>query len=400
MTYRADIYALACVLHECLTGGQPYPADSVSVVITAHLMSPIPQPSAVRPGIRKAFDEVISRGMAKDPKDRYATAGELAVAAHDAPGSSDQDKADTILERSSAATVAVLTPPPAPPGSSSPTPPPFVAASTQPPYPPYPPPPPPGPGGWGPPGPVGPGGPGGFPPGGFPPGGPPPWQPPPSDPMPSGEPPNRNWVPIVIAAVVAFLLVVAGVVAAVVLLSKSGGNTSNNATSSTTTASTSQTTAAGKTQAPASSSAPSTSDESGASARLMTLLPDGYGPGACKGITPVTDALATVDCQKNTQPGGPDVARYSLFPDQGTLDQHFSSATKEDDELVMCPASNVQSPTTWHYTSTPDKVEGQVACGTYKGGPDVIWTRNADLMLADGQGPDLPALHDWWLKYG
>src|ERR1700737_4784746 len=44
VTYRADIYALAAVLHERLTGQQPYKADSVSVVITAHLMQPIPHP--------------------------------------------------------------------------------------------------------------------------------------------------------------------------------------------------------------------------------------------------------------------------------------------------------------------------------------------------------------------
>jgi len=406
VTYRADIYALTCVLHECLTGGQPYPADSVSVVITAHLMEPIPQPSVVRPGIPTAFDEVISRGMAKDPKDRYATAGDLAAAAHDALAARDQDKADTILARTSAATIpAVLTPRPSGAGSSTPTPSPFVAASTQPPYqppPPYPPPPPPpgppGPGGWGPPGPMGPGGPGGPPPGG-----PPPWQPPPSGPMPSGQPPNRNLVPIIVAVVVAFVLVVGGVVAAVVLLSKSGGNNSNNASGSTTPASASETTTSSKTRTSTSGTAPSTSStagQSGASARLLTLVPDGYGPGACKTIDPVTDALATVDCEKNTQPGGPDVARYSLFPDQATLDRHFASATKEDDELVMCPGANVQSPTTWHYTTTPDKVEGQVACGTYKGGPDVLWTRNTDLLLADGQGSDLPALHDWWLKYG
>lgn len=219
--------------------------------------------------------------------------------------------------------------------------------------------------------------------------------------MPSAQPPNRNWVPIIIAAVVAFLLVVGGVVAAIVLLNKSGGNGSNNATSSTTTASTSQTTTSSKTRTSTTRTAPSTTQgQTGASARLMTLLPDGYGPGACKPIDPVTDALATVDCEKNTQTGGPDVARYSLFGDQATLDRHFSTAIKEDDEMLTCPGANVASPTTWHYTSTPDKVEGQVACGTYKGGPDVVWTRNADLLLADGQGPDMAALHSWWLKYG
>jgi serine/threonine protein kinase len=74
VTYRADIYALTCVLHECLTGSQPYPGDSVSVVITAHLMQPIPRPSQERPGIPPAFDRVIAKGMAKKRGDRYASA--------------------------------------------------------------------------------------------------------------------------------------------------------------------------------------------------------------------------------------------------------------------------------------------------------------------------------------
>ncbi len=79
VTYRADVYALACVLHECLTGSQPYPGDSVSVVITAHLMQPMPKPSEERPGIPAAFDEVIARGMAKKPEERFASAGDLAI---------------------------------------------------------------------------------------------------------------------------------------------------------------------------------------------------------------------------------------------------------------------------------------------------------------------------------
>ncbi|MBC9050309.1 serine/threonine protein kinase PknH, partial [Mycobacterium tuberculosis variant africanum] len=70
VTYRADIYALACVLHECLTGAPPYRADSAGTLVSSHLMGPIPQPSAIRPGIPKAFDAVVARGMAKKPEDR------------------------------------------------------------------------------------------------------------------------------------------------------------------------------------------------------------------------------------------------------------------------------------------------------------------------------------------
>ena len=105
VTYRADIYSLACVLHECLTGSEPYKADSVSVVITSHLMQPIPKPSELRLGVPTAFDAVIARGMAKKPEERYASAGDLALAAHDALVRRDQDQADTILRRSQAATM-------------------------------------------------------------------------------------------------------------------------------------------------------------------------------------------------------------------------------------------------------------------------------------------------------
>jgi len=105
VTYRADIYALACVLHECLTGAPPYRSDSAGTLVTAHLMDPIPQPSTARPGIPKAFDTVIARGMAKKPEDRYASAGDLAMAAHDALSDPDQDHAANILRRSQEATL-------------------------------------------------------------------------------------------------------------------------------------------------------------------------------------------------------------------------------------------------------------------------------------------------------
>ena len=77
---RADIYALTCVLYECLTGSRPYPADSFEQQIAGHMVSPPPRPSAIDPKLA-AFDDVIAKGMAKKPAKRYQTAGELAAAA-------------------------------------------------------------------------------------------------------------------------------------------------------------------------------------------------------------------------------------------------------------------------------------------------------------------------------
>ncbi|KUI18884.1 protein kinase [Mycobacterium sp. GA-1285] len=76
----ADIYALACVLYECLTGVRPYPADSLEQQIAGHMNKDVPKPSAVDPRLA-AFDEVIAKGMAKKPAKRYQKAGELADAA-------------------------------------------------------------------------------------------------------------------------------------------------------------------------------------------------------------------------------------------------------------------------------------------------------------------------------
>jgi serine/threonine-protein kinase len=104
VTYRADIYALTCVLYECLTGSPPYRGDQVSV-ISAHLNQPVPRPSVARPGIPVAFDRVIACGMAKNPAERYASCGDLSAAAYAALASPDQDRATDILQRSQMAGV-------------------------------------------------------------------------------------------------------------------------------------------------------------------------------------------------------------------------------------------------------------------------------------------------------
>ncbi|AYE99480.1 serine/threonine protein kinase (plasmid) [Mycobacterium paragordonae] len=98
--FRADIYSLACVLAECLTGSPPYPGSSIERVIGAHLMEPAPRPSQLRPGIVPAgLDQVIARGMAKNPEERFRSAGELAAAAHNALTTAEQNQAAAIAQR-------------------------------------------------------------------------------------------------------------------------------------------------------------------------------------------------------------------------------------------------------------------------------------------------------------
>jgi serine/threonine protein kinase len=81
---RSDVYALACVLHECLTGKQPYPGDSLEQQIVGHLSLDPPRPTAERPHLPVGLDEVIATGMAKDPDVRYQSAHDLATAARQA----------------------------------------------------------------------------------------------------------------------------------------------------------------------------------------------------------------------------------------------------------------------------------------------------------------------------
>ncbi len=83
-TGRSDVYALAAVLFECLSGVVPYPRDSDVAVLYAHMSDPPPKVSEQRPDLPDGLDEVIGTGMAKDPAKRYASAGELLDAAEEA----------------------------------------------------------------------------------------------------------------------------------------------------------------------------------------------------------------------------------------------------------------------------------------------------------------------------
>lgn len=79
-----DTYALGCVLHECLTGSQPFPGNSLEQQIGGHLSLPPPRPSTIRRGIPEELDNVIATAMAKTPQQRYPTVTDMAAAAREA----------------------------------------------------------------------------------------------------------------------------------------------------------------------------------------------------------------------------------------------------------------------------------------------------------------------------
>jgi len=104
-----------------------------------------------------------------------------------------------------------------------------------------------------------------------------------------------------------------------------------------------------------------------------------------------------MDCGQSALPGGPSVARYSIYPTLEDLNNAFTASVAEDDEVLRCPTFTSDSPTTWHYNDTPDVSAGQIACGTYEGKADVTWSQDADLLLGVVESDNLDSLHQWWL---
>ena len=80
---RSDVYALGCVLYEALTGTLPFERDNDVAKMYAHLSAPAPSARAVKPEVPEDVDALALRAMAKDPDDRFETAGEMAEALTD-----------------------------------------------------------------------------------------------------------------------------------------------------------------------------------------------------------------------------------------------------------------------------------------------------------------------------
>src|SRR3954447_21808823 len=82
---RTDVYALGCVLYQLLTRRVPFDRSSDMATMYAHITEPAPLVSSIWPD-HGMFDAIVERALAKEPDDRYQSAGELARAAAEAIG--------------------------------------------------------------------------------------------------------------------------------------------------------------------------------------------------------------------------------------------------------------------------------------------------------------------------
>ena len=78
---RVDVYALGCMLYQAVTGKVPFPRPVSAATMLAHIDEPPPIVTEAAPDAPAALDDVVRTAMAKDPNERYPSAGELGRAA-------------------------------------------------------------------------------------------------------------------------------------------------------------------------------------------------------------------------------------------------------------------------------------------------------------------------------
>ncbi|MEO5576499.1 MAG: serine/threonine-protein kinase [Gaiellaceae bacterium] len=83
-TPASDLYALAIVAFELLTGQRPFERESSTAEAIAHVSAAVPPASDLNPHLPREVDDMLARGLAKDPAQRFASGADFVRALHDA----------------------------------------------------------------------------------------------------------------------------------------------------------------------------------------------------------------------------------------------------------------------------------------------------------------------------
>ncbi|MFD9704476.1 protein kinase [Lentzea sp. NPDC059081] len=407
---RADVYALACVLFACVAGRRPFTAEGTAAQIWAHMREEPPKASPLNAAVPAALDAVIAKGMAKDPADRYATAGALAVAAAQALATPAQVRVMPLATppggQPGFATPPVATPPggqvltppgqlATPPGGQPATPP----AAGRPPL--------------------------ASPPGGFPrpASGPQPQFPRPTTPQhgpPSGfhplttgpqpYPATGTTSPGKRAALVVGALVVVAVIVTTVLLATKGNEILGSGTSTGTTTSSTPTSTSTKSSVPTTSST-TTTTQSPQHDKLMAALPEAYRiSNLCLPTTPAQNSIASVRCgtvaDTDQYAPPPDAAEFLLFDDRAKQDAFFLSLVQgrgipRNDERGGCRPKVDAIHYALYYRDTSGPLPGDfTTCFLVDGEAQVWWvdtkTLTVGVLKKKGDIDVLDKLDLWW----